>query len=71
MDSRTLPGWRYDEEEHRAVGKIVTIGFVTQSNNEALAVSCSISSEGASLNDTAIPWGTMHSITLLGKEFDR
>lgn len=70
-DSKSLPGWRYNTSHHRAVAKIVTQGYVVQTNNEGITVTTSISTEGVSLDDITIPWGCIQYLELLGREWDR
>lgn len=70
-DSKSLPGWRYNTSSPRQVAKIVTQGYVVQTNKEGITVTTSISTEGVSLDDITIPWGCVVNLTLLGREWDR
>lgn len=70
-DSKSLPGWRYNTNTQRQVAKIVTTGYVVQTNADGITVTTSISTEGVSLDDITIPWGCCVKIDLLGREWDR
>lgn len=70
-DSMRLDGWKYKPTEIGEVGKMMTIGYVVNTTDEALAVTSSIGHLGGVLDALSIPWSCIVNVEELGEEWNR
>lgn len=64
-DSKSLMGWAYNPRVKRKPGKISTIGYVVQANDECVTVTTSMDFRGASIDDFSIPNGCITKLAVL------
>lgn len=68
-DSATRGGWQYDPTKMGGIGKLVSLGFLLDSNPTYLTITTSISGEGAAIDPISIPWGAVVHCESLPEEF--
>lgn len=68
-DSKAASGWTYDPKKKRVPGRIFTIGYVVQHNDECLTLTTSMDTQGASLDDFSIPLGCITRLEMLPEDF--
>jgi hypothetical protein len=68
-DSKSLLGWTYGPKMKRTPGRISTLGYFVQSNEECLTVSTTMDFRGASLDDLSVPIGCITRLTVLPGDF--
>lgn len=68
-DSYATAGWTYDPKKKRQPGRIFSIGYVVQLNDECLTITTSMDQRGASLDDFSIPVGCITRVDLLPEDF--
>jgi hypothetical protein len=66
-DSKSALGWTYDPKIQRTPGKIFSIGFVVQTNEECITITTSMDHNGASIDDFSIPLGCCLKLAVLGE----
>lgn len=68
-DSSTRKGWKFDLAP--APGKIISLGYCTGANADAIQISTSVNEEFSYIDPLDIPWGAIENVTLLGEEWNR
>lgn len=69
-DSKSALGWAYNPTRKRTPGRIFSIGYVVQTNDECLTITTSMDPRGASIDDFSIPLGCITNLDILPDEFD-
>jgi hypothetical protein len=65
-DSKSALGWSYDPKKKRTPGKIYSIGFVVECNDECITITTSMDHRGASIDDFSVPLGCVSKLQVLG-----
>jgi hypothetical protein len=64
-DSKSALGWTYSPESKRTPGRIFSIGYVVQSNEDCVTITTSMDIRGASLDDFSIPVGCITKLEII------
>lgn len=66
VDSSFEAGWHYNRKPGpRVLDPVVTLGFVTHSDDDALEVTSTIGVNRGALNPLIIPWGAIREVEVL------
>lgn len=66
LDCKSALGWTYDQSTQRKLGRIFSLGYAVQENEESITITTSIGENGASLDDLSIPVQCVESIEVIG-----
>jgi hypothetical protein len=70
VDSTQTAGWQYESEIPVLIEKIATLGWVTDTSDEGLNITTTISRQGGVLSIVTIPWKAITCIQEL-KDWNR
>lgn len=71
LDSRAFGGWGYDPTTPMTPARIVSLGYVVQSNPMGLVMTTSIGSGHQIMDALAIPWLAINDMEILPGDFSR